>query len=71
MLWPPLTPKAFVMDIKAIDAENLYTYCASCMGQFYRNGFREIKHVLPAVTGTEESPDTMKSYVNRVLTRFR
>jgi len=52
-------------------AVKLYTYCASCMGRFRRSGFKTIEHVLPFIMGTDEQPDTLKSYVNRVFTKFR
>lgn len=50
---------------------HIYTYCASCTGRFRRNGNKSIDHVLPLILGTGESPDTLKSYVNRVLTKFK
>lgn len=51
--------------------QRLFTYCASCMGQFGRNGFRSIEHILPVILGIDEGPDTGKSYINRVITRFK
>lgn len=61
----------FVQELKGSTDKMLYTYCASCMGRFRRSGFRQIDHVLPLIMGTNEQPDTAKSYINRVLTRFR
>ena len=67
----PEIAKGFVEKLKAKGADDLYTYCASCTGQFHRSGLKDIKHTLPEITGTRENPDIMKSYVNRVLTRFK
>lgn len=50
---------------------NIVTYCASCTGRFRRSGFSGIDHILTKVTGTNEAPDTAKSYFNRVLSKFR
>ncbi len=67
----------FVKDLeKAIHDDKpgdstMYTYCASCMGRFYRSGMKEIDHILPYILGTYEKPDTGKSYLNRVLTKFK
>ena len=47
------------------------TYCASCVGRFRRSGCGSIDHIITKVTGTNEEPDTKKSYINRVLTKFR
>ena len=47
------------------------TYCASCTGQFRRCGFDQIDHIITKILGTNERADTSKSYINRVLTKFR
>lgn len=49
----------------------LVTYCASCTGRFRRCGFGSVEHILTKVTGTNETADTMKSYINRVMTKFK
>ena len=48
-----------------------YTYCASCAGRFRRSGQKNIEHILPSIMDTGEKADTLKSYVNRVFTRFK
>lgn len=53
------------------DGARMYTYCASCMGQFRRKGLKSIDHILPHILGTGEQPDTGKSYINRVLTKIK
>ena len=49
----------------------IVTYCASCTGRFKRSGFASIDHIITKIVGTNEQADTTKSYVNRVLTKFR
>ena len=34
----------------------MYTYCASCVGQFRRKGFSGAQHVLPLILGVNENP---------------
>lgn len=34
----------------------LYTYCASCAGQFQRQGIRPVRHLLAEILGVEENP---------------
>ena len=53
------------------DGGGVYTYCASCIGRFRRSRAVGAGHLLAKVTGTEERADTAKSYVNRVLTKFK
>lgn len=46
------------------------TFCASCAGQYARNG-KEIRHVLSLLLGMEEAPATKTSYLNRVKTKYK
>ena len=61
----------FVMKLNESTEKSIYTYCASCTGRFRRCGLESAMHVLPLIMGTNEKPDTMKSYINRVFTSFR
>ena len=61
----------FVQKLGESTDYKLFTYCASCTGRFRRGGLRSIDHVLPLIMGTDEQPDTTKSYINRVFTRFK
>lgn len=61
----------FVRKLEESAGGQIYTYCASCVGRFRRRGMKSVDHVLPIIIGTNEQPDTGKSYINRVLTRFR
>lgn len=49
----------------------IVTYCASCTGRFRRSGFDSIDHIITRILGTNERPDIRKSYLNRVMTKFR
>ncbi len=48
----------------------VYTYCASCLGQFARQGRGCVRHVLSAVLGIDERPDAARALVNRARRRF-
>jgi Fe-S oxidoreductase len=61
----------FVRALDESTENRLYTYCASCVGRFRRSGLKSIDHILPLIMGTDEQPDTAKSYINRVLTKFK
>lgn len=61
----------FVKNLADSSGSDIYTYCASCTGRFKRSGLDNIFHILPFIVGTDEKPDTTKSYINRVLTRFK
>lgn len=51
--------------------DGIWVYCATCAGKITRDGHKDVKHVLPEILGTCESPDTKKSYFNRVFTKFK
>lgn len=61
----------FVKALKESSQGDIYTYCASCTGRFRRCGLDNTYHILPLIMGTGEKPDTAKSYINRVFTRFK
>lgn len=48
----------------------LYVYCASCAGNLARSGCMDVWHVLAGILRTEERPDTGKSLLNRMKTKF-
>ena len=50
---------------------SIVTYCASCTGRFRRCGFGSVDHILTRIIGTNEIADTKKSYINRVITKFK
>ncbi|MFT4105091.1 MAG: (Fe-S)-binding protein [Lacrimispora sp.] len=51
--------------------ETVYTYCASCSGNFVRNGYDGTKHILLEILEREERPDTGRSVVNRLKAKYR
>lgn len=50
--------------------KKLYTYCASCCGQFNRQGIDAV-HLIPEVLETGERPDTGKSLLNRAKWKWK
>ena len=49
------------------DCGCLYTYCASCVGQFKRKGMYGAQHVLPLILGVKEEPSGgIRPLLNRV-----
>lgn len=48
----------------------VYTYCASCCGQFTRAGVQAV-HLLPAILGTGECADVSRSLLNRAKWKFK
>lgn len=54
----------------SVEGKTLYTYCASCSGQFKRLGFDDVLHVLPELLGRHESPDAAHAIMNRAKRKF-
>lgn len=53
--------------VREQQAENtLFTYCASCSGQFARHGCAPVRHLLPYLLGVDEAPDCARSFLNRM-----
>lgn len=50
--------------------ETLYTYCASCSGQFQRHGCGQVRHLLSALLGVEEEPDAAHALWNRARAKW-
>ncbi len=67
----PEISQGFADKFKASVDGQVYAYCASCTGRFKRNGFEAIDHIATRILGTDESADTVKSYVNRALTLLK
>ncbi|QCD53139.1 heterodisulfide reductase-related iron-sulfur binding cluster [Campylobacter sp. RM16192] len=51
--------------IKDEQTPNVYTYCATCSGNFQRNGIKNIKHIATVMAGVNETPST--NYVANAL----
>lgn len=65
----PELASSFAGKIKG-NAQLIYTYCGSCVGNLTRNGCKKVRHVLPEILGTHEKPDTVKSLLNRMRTKY-
>jgi Fe-S oxidoreductase len=65
----PELAKSFAKQLKGSD-QRIYTYCGSCSGHLTRNGCGGVRHVLPEILGTGEKPDTVKSLINRMKTKY-
>lgn len=65
----PELAKGFALKIKDMP-ESIYTYCGSCAGNLTRNGCKKVRHVLPEILGVHEKPDTVKSLINRMKTKY-
>lgn len=50
--------------------EMLYTYCASCAGNFTRKGYQNTEHILLKILGVTESVDAKKSLWNRMRMKY-
>ena len=61
----------FVKKLGESIDDHIFTYCASCVGRFRRSGLKPVDHILPFIMGTDEQPDTLKSYLNRVMTKVK
>lgn len=48
----------------------VWTYCASCSGNFVRQGHRNTDHVLVQILGTGEKADTGHSLLNRIRSKY-
>lgn len=54
------------------ESKELYTYCASCVSNFRRNGYMETYHVLPLILGVEEEvPLGMQPFFNRAKHKLK
>lgn len=50
----------------------LYTYCASCVSSFRRQGHKDVYHLLPLILGVEEEiPLGLGSLLNRAKRKFK
>lgn len=52
------------------EGQRIYTYCASCLGQFARSGAADCRHVLSVILGVDEDPDAAHAFMNRAKRKF-
>lgn len=59
-------------SVSLVGEEKLFTYCASCVGNFKRKGFSNSYHLLSLVLGVkEEVPLGIKSLFNRAIFKLK
>lgn len=56
--------------IDQAENERIYTYCASCLGQFTRLGCSNCRHAVSVVLGIDEQPDAQHALANRAKRKF-
>ena len=56
--------------IAGAEGQTIYTYCASCLGQFGRLGYEDCRHVVSVILGVDERPDVSGALRNRARRRF-
>ena len=61
----PQIAAGYPQAIKDKNLPNLYTYCATCCGNFAKNGVKNIKHIATVMSGVNEAPNT--AYLKNVL----
>lgn len=62
----------FAKSVSLVGEEKLFTYCASCVGNFKRKGFLNSYHILTLVLNVkEEVPLGMRSLFNRAMFKFK
>ena len=54
-----------IIDTSKKEGGTLYTYCASCLGQFSRMGYNDCRHVVSVLLGVDEGPDSARALMNR------
>lgn len=58
------------MVSKISEKEKVYTYCASCSGNFFRKGYEGTEHILLRILDRTEKPDVKKSMINRMKMKY-
>ena len=61
----PEIAKQYPITVRNKNTPNIYTYCATCAGNFAKNGCKNVKHVASYMLGVNESPNL--SYLKNVL----
>ena len=67
---PEYVKKLSNIIIENADGGMLYTYCASCLGQFSRMGYNDCRHVVSVLLGIDEEPDSAHALMNRAKRKF-
>ena len=67
---PQATAQACGRVLEQAGGETIYSYCASCLGQFARAGHGDCRHALSVLLGVDERPDIRHALANRAKRRF-
>lgn len=67
---PDYVKKLSNIIIDNAEGGRLYTYCASCLGQFSRMGYDNCRHVMSAILEIDETPDSGRAIINRAKRKF-
>ena len=66
----PELSRTFIDKLRSKQLDSVYTYCATCCGNFSRNGIEGVKHILCEIISSGEVPAKgLSSLLNRA--RFR
>lgn len=68
---PQAGEKLCALARNQMNGQPLFTYCASCSGQFARHGCTPVHHLLPYLLGVDEAPDCARSFLNRAWAGWR
>lgn len=65
-------PDKLMEKLKEKELDTIHTYCATCYGNFYRNGIKEPRHFLADILEVEETfPKGIASLLNRAAFKFK
>lgn len=67
---PETVQKFSNLAIGKADNKPIYSYCASCLGQFARMGYTQSYHVVSVLLGINEEPDAGRAFLNRAKRKF-
>ena len=67
---PDYVRKLTTRIIDAAGEKRVYTYCASCLGQFSRFGCTNCSHAVSVMLGIDEQPDSSRAFLNRAKRKF-
>ena len=67
---PEYVQKLSGLAIERAEGQPIYSYCASCLGQFSRMGHQDSYHVVSVILGVDESPDSANAIKNRARRKF-
>ena len=67
---PESVQKLSNLAISKAENKPIYSYCASCLGQFARMGYTQSYHVVSVLLGINEEPDAGRAFLNRAKRKF-